>query len=194
MRRFKSIWFGLSVVMLLLAGALVFSTHSGGQDAYAGAAVYGDPSQSDTRALISVDGTDKVTRIVYFSSGSHATGGANTPVASSTFCNIAGTEHKATFRLSGTMAGTAPTLAILWQNSEDKGSNWTSIGTWTTVNATVTPASQSQTFFDQGPIVLMNANTPVTTPAVAYGDCWRVLYTMTGTGAAANFSVSGIDK
>lgn len=196
MQRVKSIWFGISVVLLLLTGALALSIHQNGTSvAYAGAQIIGDPSVSSVRALVT-NGDSKVTRIVYFKMENHGTGGANTPVASSDYCGTAfsGMLHEATVKLSGTMTGTAPTVAIKWQNSKDKGSTWTDVGTWTTINATVTPASQSNTVADSGAVVLMNANTPVVTPPVVYGDCWRALYTMTGTGAAANFSVTGIDK
>lgn len=183
MRRIKNVWFGISVALLVLSGALAFASQHNVHDAYAGAQIVGDPSQANARALIAVNGSDKVTRIVYFKMANHITGGANTPVASSPYCGVAGDLHDAIFKLSGTMAGTTPTLAILWQNSKDDKSSWSNVGTWTTINATVTPASQEQTVAD------LRAST-----AVAYGDCWRVLYTMTGANAAANFSVTGIDK
>lgn len=196
MQRVKSVWFGLSIVVLLLSGAFAAAVHQNGNSvAYAGAQILGDPSTANVRALITTNGNDRVERIVYFKMESHATGGANTPVASSSYCGLAGMLHEVTVKLSGTMAGTAPTLAIKWQNSKDNKSTWTDVGTWTTINATVTPASQTNTVADSGSIVLMNANTPVVTPPVVYGDCWRALYTMAGTGSvAANFSVIGIDK
>lgn len=184
MHRLRSLF---SVILLsftlLIAGVTVYVQHGGVNNAYAGAQIVGDPSQANARALIAVNGSDKVTRIVYFKMANHVTGGANTPVASSSYCGVAGDLHDAIFKLSGTMAGTTPTLAILWQNSKDDKSSWSNVGTWTTINATVTPASQEQTVAD------LRAST-----AVAYGDCWRVIYTMTGANAAANFSVTGIDK
>ena len=146
-------------------------------------AAIGNPDGADLRALVVSNGDDRVKRIVYFKMEPHASGGANTPVVSGTVCNMAGSLHEADVKLSGTMSGTAPTLAIKWQNSKDGGSTWTDVGTWTTINATVTPASQSQVVSD------IMAST-----AVVFGDCWRATYVMTGTGAAANFSVTGLEK
>lgn len=181
--------------LLSLAGVVAYARLSSPADAYAGASVIGQKEGADARMLISSGGNDRVRRIVYFESGSHATGGANTPVASAKVCGLAGLYHYAKVAFTGTLAGTDPTLAIKWQNSKDNGSTWSDVGTWTTINATVTPASQEQTVADHGDIVLMNANTPVTTPAVMYGDCWRVTYTMGGTGSVAgNFSVIGAEK
>lgn len=196
MRRGFAFWGGILTVTLLLIGAVIFSQVGAPNAAYAGASIVGSRDGASTRALVSVNGDAKVTRIVYFKLEPHATGGANTPVPSANYCGNAfsGMLHEATVKLSGTMSGTAPTVAIKWQNSKDNGTTWTDIGTWTTINATVTPASQTNTVADSGAVVLMNANTPVTTPPVVYGDCWRALYTMTGTNAAANFSVTGIDK
>ena len=191
--RYLALVFSLLFV-LAVGGVAHFSNQ--GADAYAGAVVSGDPNGAELRAVVS-NGTDRVKHITYFKLESHATGGANTPVASGKVCNSelpSGVYHYANVAFQGTMAGTAPTLAIKWQNSKDGGNTWTDIGTWTTINATVTPASQSNTVADHPEEVLMNANTPVVTPAVVYGDCWRVTYTMTGTGAAAVFSVTGMEK
>jgi hypothetical protein len=74
---------------------------------------------------------------------------------------------------------------VKWQNSIDGGTTWTDVGTWTTINATVTPASQSQTVAD------VSNNTT----AVSYGDCWRATYTFGGTGTVtANIGIVGYEK
>lgn len=197
--RARAIWAGVTFSVLLIVAAVGLSIfqQASPKGAYAGAQVSGDQNGATDRLLISNGGDSAVTRIVYFKMESHATGGANTPVASSNYCgsDVSGVLHEATVKLSGTMAGTNPTLSIKWQNSKDNKSTWTDVGTWTTINATVTPASQTNTVADSGAVVLMNANTPVVTPPVVYGDCWRVLYTMAGTDSvAANFSVTGVDK
>lgn len=179
---------------LVAAASLTYSHFQPTQSAYAGAEVVGQKDGADARMLISSGGDDRVRRVVYFDTGSHATGGANTPVPSAKVCGMAGEFHYSEVRLTGTMAGTAPTLAVKWQNSKDNGTTWSDVGTWTTINATVTPATQSNTVADSKAVVLMNANTPVVTPAVMYGDCWRATYTMTGTGAAANFTIIGAEK
>lgn len=193
--RLRNVIFSLSLLIVLFSGLVSYASTHRGADAYAGASVVGQREGSEVRALISSGGNDRVRRIVYFKSESHESGGANTPVASAKVCDLAGTYHYAEVQFTGTLAGTNPTLAIKWQNSKDNGSTWTDVGTWTTINATVTPANQKNTVADHGDIVLMNANTPVTTPAVMYGDCWRVTYTMAGTGSVAGvFAVIGAEK
>lgn len=175
-RRYLSIT--LLVMFALMAGGFLFMDR-----ADAGPEVVGNPDGASFRALVAEG--DRVDRIVYVSSGAKTMAGADTPVAGDPKCGIAGTLHEAEVRLTGTMTGTAPTLAIKWQNSMDGGSTWTDVGTWTTINATVTPAVQNQTVAD-----IFNATT-----AVAYGDCWRVTYTFGGTGTVtANFSVNGLSK
>jgi hypothetical protein len=162
--------------------ALVMGVTALGHGAKAGPEVVGNPDGANLRALVS-DG-ESVKRIVYVATGAH-TMANTTPVATDPKCGMFGDLHKAEVRLTGTMTGTAPTLAIKWQNSMDGGTTWTDVGTWTTINATVTPASQSQTVAD-----ITNNST-----AVAYGDCWRVTYTFGGTGTVtANFGVTGLEK
>lgn len=184
------------VFALLVAGGgvgLRFFTDQA--DAYAGAEVVGNPEGASYRALISSGGTDRVNRIIYFAAGQKTPVAANTPIVSGTLCDQAGNYHWAKVTLSGTLTGTNPTAAVKWQNSKDNGATWTDVGTWTTINATVTPASQEQTVADHGDIVLMNANTPVTTPAVVYGDCWRASITFGGTGAiGGNIAIIGLEK
>ncbi len=152
-----------------------------GHDAAAGPVIEGNPGAT-SRYLVA-DGTT-VKRIVYVASGVK-TMANTTPVASDPQCGNFGNLHKAEVVLNGTMAGTAPTLAIKWQNSLDGGTTWNDVGTWTTINATVTPAVQSQAVSD-----ISNATT-----AVAFGDCWRAQYTFGGTGTVtADFSIKGIEK
>jgi len=190
---FNRVLLVFSFALLTLAGGARFLPQS--DNALAGAAIVGNPKESTDRLLISSGGDDRVKRVVYFDTGSHASGGVNTPVASAKVCGLAGIFHYAEVQFTGTLAGTNPTLTILWQNSKDNGTSWSNVGTWTTINATVTPAVQSQTVSDHAEEVLMNANTPVVTPAVMYGDCWRVTYTMTGTGNPAGvFKVIGAEK
>jgi hypothetical protein len=127
---------------------------------------------------------DKVSRFIYFNAGSKTMVGANTPVSSGSKCGIAGKLHEADVTITGTLSGTAPTLAFTWQNSKDGGSTWSNVGSFTTSNATVTPPTLSQTVAD------LEGST-----AVMYGDCWRMLYTFGGTGTVtANFGVKGEEK
>lgn len=144
----------------------------------------GDPNSPD-RILYAPEG-GKVARIVYVSGGTKTMAGANTPVASDKICaQGAHTLYGAEIALSGTMTGTAPTVAFKWQHSFDNGTTWHDVGSWTTVNATVTPAVQNQMVSD-----IYNATT-----AVAYGDCWRATYTFGGSGTVtANFSITGFNK
>lgn len=192
-RRTKSTVFSVLLLLSLLGGMAVFAASSSSTNVYAGAAVEGSADHATDRLLVSSNGTDRVRRIVYFKMESHATGGANTPVASGSVCEMAGTYHYAEVKFTGTLTGSAPTLAIKWQNSKDGGTTWTDVGTWTTINATVTPASQTNTVADHGENTIVLANTPVTTPATVYGDCWRATYTM-GAGGAGNFSITGLEK
>lgn len=177
----------LAVLLLfsasLMVSGVVISAHRATEvDAYAGAEIVGDSAGATERYLVASG--DRVRRIVYVKSGSHVSAGANTPVASNPYCDLAGNFHYAEVQLVGTLAGTNPTLAILWQNSKDNGATWNNVGTWTTINATVTPATQSQTVAD------IAAST-----AVVYGDCWRAVYTFTGTGnPAGNFTIIGMEK
>jgi hypothetical protein len=181
-KRTKSFWISIGLMLFLLAGAFTFASLQSGPEAYAGASSIGNKDGADVRALVSSNGSDRVRRIIYFEMDNHQTGGANTPVASGEVCGMAGMLHYAEVKFQGTLTGSNPTLAIKWQNSKDNGQTWSDVGTWTQINATVTPAIQSQTVAD------LAAST-----AVVYGDCWRVTYTM-GAGGAGNFSVTGIEK
>lgn len=172
----------ITTVLMVLLVSLFLGLSSFGSGAQAGPVIIGNPDGASVRLL--VQSNDKVQRIEYFPAGTKTMAGANTPVNSAADCGHNGTLHMAEVRLTGTMAGTAPTLAIKWQNSIDRGVTWTDVGTWTTINATVTPASQQQKVAD------LAAST-----AQVYGDCWRAVYTFGGTGTVtANFSVSGLDK
>lgn len=174
----------------LIYAALLLSLVSGitgysqvAHHASASVQTVGDPDGAEYRALLApVAGKTK--RIVYFSAGVK-TPTANTPVNSDPVCGLGGyTIFRADAYLVGTMTGTAPTAAIKWQHSTDGGRHWNDIGTWTTINATVTPASQSQTVSD-----IYNATT-----AVAYGDCFRAQYTLGGTSPGINLEINGFAK
>lgn len=173
----------LVAFLILFGGAATFvATLPSGDNAYASAEIVGNEDTANVRALVTSNGTDRVRRIVYFKMESHATGGANTPVASGQVCDLAGMLHFAEVKFEGTLAGSAPTLAIKWQNSKDGGATWTDVGTWVTINATVTPATQQQVVSD-----ILGAT------AVVYGDCWRATYTM-GAGGSGTFSITGLEK
>lgn len=193
-RRYRRIFVTTVVCMFLLMTTVFYASfRMGSGDAYAGAVQAGDPSNANFRALVTSNGTDRVKRIVYFKLEPHATGGANTPVASGTVCDLAGTLHYAEVKFQGTLTGAAPTLAIKWQNSKDNGTTWTDVGTWTTINATTTPASQSQSVGDIVAPPYFNGTTTVQSTATIYGDCWRATYTM-GAGGAGTFSITGVEK
>lgn len=111
--------------------------------------------------------------------------GANTPVNGSTVC-IAGDadQFAAQLTLSGTMGGTAPTLDVVLQHSIDGGTNWITLVDYTDINATVTPASQYNSWSD----------VPAST-AITFGDCYRGRYTFGGTGTVtANIGLALIAK
>jgi hypothetical protein len=170
----------LFALMALGLGGVQFAPH-----AQAGPEIVGNPDGASVRALYAPQG-GKVKRIEYFAAGVQTPVGINTPVASDPVCGLGGyTVFRADAYLVGTMTGTAPTLAIQWQTSIDGGAHWTNIGTFTTINATVTPASQSQVVSD-----VYNSTT-----AVAQGDCFRVLKTYGGSGSVgANVAIVGIAK
>lgn len=191
--RTKSVVLPILLLAILLGGTALYGALQPSTEAYAGASVVGEADGATSRMLVTSNGSDRVRRIVYFKLESHDTGGVNTPVASGSVCDMAGVYHSAEVKLSGTLTGSAPTLAIKWQNSKDGGTTWADVGTWTQINATVTPATQSNTVTDHGENTIVLANTPVTTPATMYGDCWRVTYTM-GAGGAGVFSVTGLEK
>jgi hypothetical protein len=173
----------LPTLLVLIALTGVTVVRSGSRDAFAGAEIVGNPQGSTVRALVGKnDGS--VQRVVYVAQAAY-TMSDTTPVAGQAQCFPGYTLHKAQVVLVGTMSGTAPTLAVKWQNSIDGGTTWTDVGTWTTINATVTPASQSQTVAD------VSNNTT----AVSYGDCWRATYTFGGTGTVvANIGIAGYEK
>lgn len=184
-RKFLKLRFLALAFLLAGIGGVGSYSHFYTADTFASAEVVGNPDGANYRVLMAPQG-GKVQRIQYFAAGVKTMSGANTPVASDPICSLGGfTLYRADVVLSGTMSGTAPTLAIKWQHSIDGGANWIDVGTWTTINATVTPASQSQVVSD-----IYNAST-----AVAYGDCWRATYTFGGSGTVtANFSVKGFAK
>jgi hypothetical protein len=191
--RYRPLVLSLMMFLMLMGGMVTAVTREHTTDVYAGIATSGDQADANFRALITSNGTDRVKRVVYFKLEPHATGGANTPVASGKVCDLAGTEHFAQVAFSGTLAGSAPTLVVKWQNSKDNGATWTDVGTWTTINATVTPATQSQSVGDLVSMPYFNGTTTVNSTATIYGDCWRATYTM-GAAGAGTFSIVGMDK
>jgi hypothetical protein len=78
-------------------------------------------------------------------------------------------------------APTAPAMAVVVQHSIDGGSHWFTANTFTTVNATVTPAAQ----------LVTNMSGIISDTPTAYGRCWRVAWTASGTGTiTADFGVA----
>lgn len=137
-------------------------------------------------AQADVQSADKFQKFVYFNAGAKTmvSGGAGTAVSSGSKCGVAGLLHGSVVTITGTLSGTNPTLDFTWQNSKDGGSTWTTVGAFTQVNATVTPSSLSQTVADI-----------IGSTAVAYGDCWRILYTWGGTGSVGgSFGIKGFEK
>lgn len=187
-RRFLNFWATLAtflVVLAILLGGLtayarVAPTYHA--DAAAGAQVVGSLDTGNVRAVLAPTNSQPK-RVIYFDGVVRPTGGTTTPVVSRESC---GWNEQTAFRmdayLSGTMTGTNPTAAILWEYSLDEGDTWISVGTWTTINATVTPASQSNIVYDHDTVVVP-ITTPQVTPATLYGDCWRAVVTFGGTGA-----------
>jgi hypothetical protein len=171
----------VSTLGLILAVSLGAIFAAPGGSVNAGPEIVGNPDGAESRAIYADN--NRVVRVEYFATGAKTMVGAGTPVVSDPVCGLNGTMHRADVVFSGTVSGTAPTLAILWQNSID-GVNWTNVGTWTQINATVTPATQSQAV---GDVQATSAN--------VYGDCWRASYTFCGSGTVtANFSVQGVEK
>ena len=166
----------LALLLFLAGGFAVFGAGNGGADAAPDGA---------TDRLITRDVNGNVS-ITYFSQAAKTPVGANTPLASNTFCAEPGstyTKFVAEVELVGTLTGTNPTAAITWQHSYNKGANWVTVGSFTTINATVTPASQVQQVSD------VAAST-----ATVYGDCWRALLTFGGTSPGGNIAVYGYMK
>lgn len=91
--------------------------------------------------------------------------------------------HSFQLKLVGTPAGTNPTFAFVMQHSIDGGTTWHTAYTFTQVNATVTPASQLASVADVK-----------ATAANAYGDCFRINYTLGGTNPSATFEVVGYSQ
>lgn len=168
------IMFGLSAI-----GANQFANQ-----AAAGPEIVGNPDGATDRVLMAPAGK-AAERIVYFAAGAQTPVGINTPVASDAVCKPNSTVQRIDAYLVGTMTGTAPTLTITSQHSLDGGTTWVTVGTWTVINATVTPVSQTNTFGD-----IYNATTPV-----VYGDCWRVTKTYGGSGSVGgDVEIVGIAK
>lgn len=165
----------VAALMLLLVAGVGYANQraqagpSDGQDMYRMAAISGD---------------GHVTHSVLLSQEAR-TMPNTTPVAGQTAC-IQGdaSQFAAQLVLSGTPAGTAPTLAVVLQHSIDNGLSWNTVHSFTVINATVTPAAQLVSFSD------VAAST-----AITFGDCFRVQYTWGGSGTVvANVGVQMISK
>lgn len=176
---------GLLFVFAVIASLSVPMLIGGGtHDAYAGAEVIGNPNGATDKVVYAPAGRT-AKRVVYFNAGAQTPVGISTPVNSDTFCDAGSTVQRIDAYLVGTMTGTAPTLTIAAYHSLDGGTTWISAGTWTVINATVTPASQTNTFGD-----VYNATTPT-----VYGDCWKVTKTYGGSGSVgANVEIVGLAK
>lgn len=187
----------LLIFMLALAGMTGYARVAPTQtvDAAAGAKVVGGLDSGNVRAILApTNGQGK--RVIYFNGVVTPSGGTTTPVVARASCGWSEqTAFRADAYLTGTMTGTNPTAAIKWQYSLDAGkvgasaAHWIDVGTWTTINATVTPASQSNIVYSHD-TVIVPITTPQVTPAALYGDCWRAEVTFGGTGAVgANLTI-----
>lgn len=179
----------LALLMIVIVGSVGFAQVA--HQAKAGPQVIGNPDGATDRMLIG-NTSGQTQRIVYFVDPSDGVGGSlvtpavtSTPVVSDAKCGLGlYSLHRADVYLTGTMTGTNPTLAVKWQNSIDGGNTWVDVGTWTAINATVTPVSQSQVVSD------LAAST-----AVAFGDCFRVQLSFGGTGSVgATLEIVGFEK
>lgn len=135
-------------------------------------------------AIAAINDGGHVDRRVLLTSGTF-TMANTTPVNGNTVC-IQGDakQFAAQLTLSGTMGGTAPTLDVVLQHSIDGGTTWITLKDFTDINATVTPASQYDSWSD------VAAST-----AVTFGDCYRGRYTFGGSGTVtANIGLNLIAK
>lgn len=136
-------------------------------------------------AIAAISDGGHVDRRILLAPESRTMAGANTPVNGSTVC-IQGDadQFAAQLTLSGTMGGTAPTLDVVLQHSIDGGTNWITLVDYTDINATVTPASQYNSWSD----------VPAST-AITFGDCYRGRLTFGGSGTVtANIGLALIAK
>lgn len=180
----------IALLVLIVIGTVGIVQHAG-QTSASPVEVIGNPEGSSLRALVG-SSNGQTQRIVYFVDPSDGVGGSlvtpvvtSTPLVSDAKCGLGlYSLHRSDVYLTGTMTGTNPTLAVKWQNSIDGGNTWVDVGTWTTINATVTPPSQSQAVSDLA-----------ATTAVAFGDCFRFQLQFGGTGAVgANLEIVGFEK
>lgn len=163
------------LLVALLVGGSLLSAHF---------AVDAAPAPKEQYRAAAIDAGGYVQHAVLLDDAAY-TMANTTPVNGGAVC-IAGdaSQFAAELTLSGTMTGTAPTLAVVLQHSIDGGLHWNTVNTFTTINATVTPASQYVSFSD----------VPAST-AVTWGDCFRARYTFGGTGTVvANVGLHLIGK
>lgn len=160
------------VLAFLVFALLAFGAYSQMTQAAPG------PAQSQ------LSGHDTITKQTLLASGTLAAG-ANTPVVGAWTC-ISSNYDQFGFQLVGpvgTMTGTGPTLAVSIDNSIDRGTSVAYNIAFTTINATVTPASEYKAFAD------VALSTAVTT-----GECWRARYTAGGTTPGGTLSVKMVGK
>lgn len=193
-KQFSKVNVAVLVFTLALVGLSGYAKLSTSQpvDAAAGAVVVGGMDSGNVRAILAPTNTEPK-KVIYFDGVVNPSGGTTTPVVSRVSCGwTEQTAFRADAYLTGTMTGTAPTAAIKWQYSLDANGNnphWIDVGTWTTINATVTPASQTNLVYEHD-VVIVPITTPQVTPAALYGDCWRAVVTFSGTGAVgANLTI-----
>lgn len=179
--RILALW---TLVFALIAAAAIGYAHANAEPSA------GDSVVSGANAAGAPAG-----RVSYVDGGVH-TMPNTTPVPSDSQCNQWGDLHKIEIRLVGTMAGTNPQVSLQPRNSVD-GSTWTNVGSAVVINATTTPAVSTFTFSDHTGQPVFNSTAAAIQTSVpnAYGDCWDILQTWSGTGTVtANYSIKGVDK
>lgn len=145
------------------------------------------PANGETlyRAAL-IDGDTVVRSVPLLAQGTY-TMANTTPVSGDTVCLPGDPDlFAARLTLIGTLTGSNPTLTVKLQSSDDGGKTWMDVGTsFAQINATTTPSGgvERVTFAD-------NPTGGLNTP-VAWGNCFRVLYTFGGTGTVTgNVGVS----
>lgn len=172
--------------LYLLASVLILASALGVMQ-YRAMAGPAQPSEAFRAAYITADG--HIQKAVLLEDGTFTM--ANTTPVNGTVACIQGDakQFAAQLTLSGTMAGTAPTLDVVLQHSIDynpadpNAAHWITLKDFTDFNATVTPASQYDSWSD------IAAST-----AVTFGDCYRARYTFGGTSSSVNIGLHLIAK
>lgn len=172
--------FHVSRFILSMLAVFVFSLAVIGYGRLASAG----PAGGETlQRYAAVDSSGVVLRSVLVATGAKTMANV-TPINSAKHCVGDAAHYTAQVNLNSALTGTNPTLAIELQNSIDNGATWTTVHTFTQINATVTPAQQTVDLAD------VAAST-----AIVFGDCFRMRYTWGGTGTVtANWSGAGLGK